>query len=63
MVLLVGIIPDQCAFEHCNPSIWVNSENGNVRVCNNTEELLSCTFRGHLGLNALVNIGTSSCRT
>lgn len=63
MVLLVGIVPDQCTFEHCYSSVRVNSKNCHMRVSNNAEELLPCTFHGHLGLDAFVNIGASSCHT
>lgn len=63
MVLFVSVVPDQCAFEHCDPSIGVNGENGNVRVGNDAKKLLSCPFRAHFGLDTFVDIGTGSCET
>lgn len=63
MVLLVSVVPDQCAFEHCNPSIRVNRENGDMRVGNDAKKLLPCAFRAHLSLNTFVDIGTGSCET
>ena len=62
MILLVGIVPDQGAFKHCDSSVGVYGEYCHMRVSNHTKELLSGTLHGHLCLNAFVNIGTSACR-